>query len=285
MNTLLFSIITSTIVFAIFKLFARFQVNVFHAVVFNYITAALCGGLLFWEDWSLVTWDNVVWLYWCGLCAVIFLSLFSLIGISSQRNGVGITSVAVKMSLALSMLFMAVAYREELTLMKCAGIFFALVGVFLVTVQKNTERVEVYWLPIILFGASALLDIILNFVQGSILQGVTPAVFTSMCFGMAGLLGLLTIVTRSALSFEKLTRQSMLAGITLGIPNFFSIYLLMQSYRDVSWADSSVLGVTNVGIVILTAILGRVLFDEALTARRIFGLANAVIAIALLSFG
>lgn len=283
MDTLLFSILTSTVVFLIFKAFERCRIDTFQAVVANYVTASLCGFTLFGAEWSWQFLKRPEWLYWGVVCSVLFLSLFSLIGLSSQRNGVAVTSVAVKMSLALSMVLIALVHSESFSTVKTIGVIFALTGVFLVTVQRNHQRVEVAWLPIILFLGSAVLDILLNFVQKGVLGEVPPALFTAVCFGFAGLLGITVCGVQSLRGVTRLSAQSAIGGVLLGIPNFFSIYLLIKSYRDMSLPDSSVLGVTNVGIVVLTALMGSVLYKEVLTRSRQVGLLCAVVAIALIS--
>lgn len=283
MDTLLLSILTSTIVFLVFRSFNRYRIDTFQAVVANYITASLCGFTLFSGDWSWHFLDRLEWLYWGLGCAVLFLSLFSLIGLSSQRNGVGVTSVAVKMSLALSMVLIALVHGESFPISKALGVVFALIGVFLVTVQRDSERIEVAWLPIVLFVASAVLDILLNVIQRVVLAEVTPALFTASCFGLAGILGVAVCVFQRFRGVMKLSAKSVLGGVVLGVPNYFSIYLLIQSYRDVPWSDSNVLGVTNVGIVVLTALMGRMVFKEVLTFSRQVGLVCAIVAMALLS--
>ena len=60
-----------------------------------------------------------------------------MMGVSSQKNGVALTSIAVKMSMAISMMFMIVLYRESLSILKITGIIFAFLGVFLVTFSNN----------------------------------------------------------------------------------------------------------------------------------------------------
>jgi drug/metabolite transporter (DMT)-like permease len=283
MSTLLLSIFASSIVFAIFKLFDRFDVDIFQAVVMNYSTAAGCGFVIFSNQWPFGAGLNSDWIYWSGFAACIFLSLFSLMAISSQKNGVGVTSVAVKMSLALSMVCLSLMYHEVMAVTKVVGVCCALLGVGLVTFQRGTAKTTIFWMPLVLFLGSALLDVMLNYVQHEVLQGVAPAIFAATCFACAGIMGSLIVGIRSILGISNVCLRSVLAGVFLGIPNFFSIYLLMESYRDVPWTDSSVLGVTNVGIVVVTTLIGRVFFREILSIRQVAGLASAAVAILLLS--
>ncbi|RLD30397.1 MAG: EamA/RhaT family transporter, partial [Bacteroidetes bacterium] len=44
---LLFSILSSTMIFVIFKLFSRYKINTLHAIVVNYIVACISGLIAF----------------------------------------------------------------------------------------------------------------------------------------------------------------------------------------------------------------------------------------------
>ena len=68
----------------------------------------------------------------------------------------------------------------------------------------------------------------------------------------------------------------------MGIPNYFSIYLLMESYRSTGWNDSTVLAVMNVSIVLMSSIIGFIAFKENVTLKKIIGLAAAISAIVVL---
>ena len=74
----------------------------------------------------------------------------------------------------------------------------------------------------------------------------------------------------------------MIAGISLGVPNFFSIYLLLLALQQ-GWGGSVVFPVNNVGVLVMAAIFGIVLFKERLIPIRIWGFALAVLAIVLIT--
>ena len=125
------TIISSTLIFVIFRLFEKYKVDTFQAIVFNYFTAFICGFLLYSHEFSSKIWIQLDWIPYTFLVSLLFISLFFLMGQSSQKNGVAITSVAVKMSLAVSMVGMILIYNEDLTLLKITGILLALAGVWL----------------------------------------------------------------------------------------------------------------------------------------------------------
>jgi drug/metabolite transporter (DMT)-like permease len=72
--------------------------------------------------------------------------------------------------------------------------------------------------------------------------------------------------------------------VCLGIPNFFSIYLLIEAYSSTGWSDSTVLAIVNISIVVISAILGFLAFKEKLTSQKLLGLISALIAIGLLYY-
>jgi uncharacterized membrane protein len=57
----------------------------------------------------------------------------------------------------------------------------------------------------------------------------------------------------------------------------------MRSYKSTGWADSTVLAVTNVSVVLFSAIIGFIIFKEQSTVKKLLGLAAALIAIGILS--
>ena len=82
-------------------------------------------------------------------------------GKSAQKNGVAMTSISVKMSLAVSMIGMILIYNETITLFKIIGILLALSGVLLISFEKNKSGTSTNSLKmlLILFIGSGILDL------------------------------------------------------------------------------------------------------------------------------
>ena len=98
------AVITVTWIFILFKLFPKYNVNTFQAVVFNYLAAFICGTLLYGNQITKNIFEHSEWMIWAVFCGALFISLFFLMGKSSQNNGVSLTTVVVKMSMAFSMI-------------------------------------------------------------------------------------------------------------------------------------------------------------------------------------
>lgn len=287
MTYLILSILSSTLILVIFRLYKQYGINTFQAIVFNYIVAFTVGFSLYGDQWDIhfVTTDNQ-WIPFSLVIGTLFISLFLLIGKSSQENGIGITSVTVKMSLAIPVSLAIILYNEAIYFTKIVGIIGALVGVFLITYQKKQQRQKkgkgnVLFL-IILFVGSGLLDTLLNYVEKRALGDLSPALFTALGFGIAGLIGIVVLLGALVLKKQRLSVKNLIGGIVLGIPNFFSIYFLIMAIRQ-PWDDSITYAINNVGIVMASYLLGIIFFREATTQVKIIGGIVAVIAIVLLA--
>jgi drug/metabolite transporter (DMT)-like permease len=284
MTELIISIISSSLLFFIFRLFPKYGVDTAQAIIVNYFTAFCCGCLVNRSLPSIAALRETPLLPWILLAGFLFISLFIGMGISSYKNGMGTTSVAVKMSMALSMIFFIVAYNEAVTWMKIAGFLLAFTGIFLITFEKNTtgDRGNSLFLLLFLFVGSAGLDIVLNYVKKKLIGDYPDSLFTAFGFLAAGCLGLLWMITEYLRGKRKFSWNNVLGGILLGIPNYFSIYLLIRSYETTGWNDTTTLAITGIAIVSVAALCGMLIFKESARWQKIAGLVSAIGAILLL---
>lgn len=284
MIPLILSIASSSVIFAIFKLFERFGINTFQAIVINYFTAFGIGFILYGNQWDGQFLQDNSWMPYSLLCAVMFITLFLIMGKSAQKNGVASTSVAVKMSMAISLLLMILLYSEQVTTLKIVGIILAFLGVYMITAKGKAPTVATPapWMLGALFVGSGGLDFLLNFVQNYQLGQLSAALFSAISLGTAGTIGLVILLTQLIRKKTSFAWKNVVAGIILGIPNYFSIYLLLLSYKTTGWNDSTVLAITNVSVVFCSALIGFIAFKESASSRKIIGLISAILAIAVL---
>ena len=285
MIALILSIIASTCIFVIFKLFNRFNIDTFQAIVFNYYTALFCGLIFFGNEWNPHVIDQLTWIPSIIICALLFISIFALMGVSSLNNGIASTSVAAKMSMALSIGIIIVLYNEPLSLGKIVGIILAFIGVLLVSLDKKepSNKRNSRWMLVVIFFGSVLLDVMLNYSQNHLLGYLSSSLFTAFAFGIAGLLGSIILTWMILNKKSKLSLKNVLGGIVLGIPNFFSIYLLLRAYDTAPLKDSDVVAIINIAIVCLSTIIGFLFFDEKINRRKFIGIVAVIAAIYLLS--
>ena len=283
MTDLFLAIFLSSLIFVLFKVFPLFKIDTFQAIVFNYISAFLCGYILYGSDLKEEAWENTNWIFYVVLAALLFISLFVLMGKSAQKNGMAITSVAVKMSMAVSVLGMVFIYNEQLPFLKIIAILLAFSGVILVSFSKKSSdsKQQTWWMLLILFFGSGILDLLLNYVQKTQVDVISTALFSAFGFGLASLIGLGILIAQIIRRRTRIEFRNVIGGVILGVPNFFSIFLLMRAYNSVTWSDSSVLAVINVAIVCISTLLGTLIFSEKISWAKGLGLCCSLLAIYL----
>lgn len=284
---LFLSIFFSTIILVIFRMFKKYEVNTFQAIVYNYIIAFVVGFGLYGHEWRPEHLEQGTWIPYAFVIGALFIGLFLLMGKSSQENGIGITSVTVKMSLAIPVTMAIFLYNENIYLAKITGIIGALIGVFLITFQRKSQRKKgspnnVLFL-IILFLGSGALDTLLNYVERVASGDLSLALFSAIGFGIAGIIGLIVLFGALVMKKQRFQWKNMLGGIILGVPNFFSIYFLMMAVRYPDLDDSITYALNNVGIVMASFLIGIIAFKESITPLKIVGGIVAIIAIFLLT--
>jgi multidrug transporter EmrE-like cation transporter len=96
-------------------------------------------------------------------------------------------------------------------------------------------------------------------------------------------LGITLVGVQVALGKTKLQWRNVVAGIVLGIPNFFSIYYLIRLLNS-DWLESSAaIPVNNIGIVVASALVAILFFKEPFTQWRAVGIALSILAIILIA--
>ena len=139
---LLLSILASTVIFIIFKLFEKFQINIFQAIVVNYCIAFTTGILSYNGTITISQLPNLDWFYYTLILGALFIIVFNLMAITTQKSGLSVVSVATKMSVVVPVLFGLLYYNESLGTVKLIGIAIALIAVYL-TSNKSKQEISV----------------------------------------------------------------------------------------------------------------------------------------------
>jgi len=103
-------------------------------------------------------------------------------------------------------------------------------------------------------------------------------------FLIAGFIGLLVLIWQFISRSARIKGKNILAGLILGIPNYFSIYLLLQAYDVIDYTNSSIVAIVNVSVVVLSALFGFMIFKEDFSVKKAIGLIASLMAIISLYF-
>lgn len=297
---LLLTILCTAGLFAIFRLFEQHQVPSTPAIVINYAVAgawgvALGGGIETWRAAS-----QYRWFYIAALAGTGFLFIFRLVARSAQTIGMAPTSVASKLSMVIPVaIFLLTDPQDALTWQKAAALALALPAVVLTAWSEGTRlRFAQLRLPLTIFIGGGLIDLLFAWFSGPE-HMVNPAfrsVFATLPFLSAALTGAVFLgwqhraarvvspASDTGLPPARDWRKIAVGGVVLGTVNFGSLYFLLASYAALQgqMPRSSIIPVTNLGVVMLSTAIGVALFREHLSARNRLGLLFGCAAILLL---
>lgn len=282
---LVLSILISSLLFVIFKLFDVFKINTLQAIVVNYVIALSFG--LWTSDLTLSVVDipEQSWFLGAFTLGFLFISVFNIMGVTAQRNGLSVASVAGKMSVVIPIIFGILVYNEGVGFVKVIGILTALVAVYLSSAKSDTNPVKFKNLlfPLLLFVGSGVLDTGLKYVETtSVSKGEEP-LFLATIFGCAFVLGFFVVVSQMINGKFKFQWKNIVGGIVLGVPNYYSMEFLLKAFKtDIE--SSTLFTINNVGIVILTTVFALFFFKEKLIKKNWVGIVLAVVSILLVSF-
>lgn len=283
---LILSILISSSLYVIFKLFDVFKINTFQAIVVNYIVAFIIGYAYSDVKVSVSAIPQQDWFYGALFLGFLFITIFNVMAITSQRNGLSVASVSGRMAVVIPIIFGIVLYNETITFIKVIGILLALVAVYLTSVKSNQSKSlegSSLVLPIILFLGSGAIDTLLKYTELNFVPEESVSIFSAYIFGIAFVFGILFLVYQILMKKEKFEMKSIIGGIALGIPNYFSIEFLIRALKIKGIESSVLFTINNVSIVLLTTLFGLFLFKEKLENKNWIGVLLAVISIVLIT--
>jgi drug/metabolite transporter (DMT)-like permease len=285
MLDLALSVLFSSLIFVVFKLFAIYRVQTVFGIIVNYVVACLVGLLFFEGSIELSEIPGKSWFPGTLLLGALFIVVFNLMAMTSQKMGISVASVATKMSLAIPVLFGVALYNEQLGPVKIAGIVLALAAVYFSSVKESKiefKKKELV-LPLLVFLGSGIIDSSLKFLEETRVPQHEFPLFSATIFAAAAVTGIVFILLRSVSIPLRVNARNLLGGCALGILNFFSIFYILNALQNEVLNSASVFTINNVAIVMFTTLMGIVLFREKISILNWSGIAMAVISIFLVA--
>ncbi|MCX7862596.1 MAG: hypothetical protein N2449_06340 [Bacteroidales bacterium] len=285
---LLMAIFSSTSIFILFKIFEKFSVKPYPAIVLNYFVAGILGFIIFKGYHTDFFYNlSVDWRIWIIVIGLLFFLNFLLIQYSTAFIGMATTSVACKISVVIPIVFSIFYDNEQVGFAKFGGILMALVAILLLTYKKNEQKNVIRWwqllLPVILFVGLGSTDTMVKFVQQEHAKQYSASQLTSFFFGFSFLSAFLWGIFKNNFFKSFVHVKTFVLGSSLGVVNFGSIYFLILSLQNVSLDDSLIFGIINLGIILLSVLIGHFIFNEKLLNLNWLGILLALLSFILLS--
>jgi len=285
------SIILTVLLFSLlvifFKLFERFNVVSLHAISINYLFAAGWGFVFAMQPFNIIDILDSKWIFHAIIIGCMFIFVFNLLALGTQKVGIAISTVANKMSLVIPVIFSLFFYASDtVNFLKIVGISLALAGVYFSSTKAGKLAFDnrYLWLIATIFFMQGLADITFNHAQKTVVQPEEMETFFGALFLIAGLAGSIAALPKIISKQEKLKPNALLFGIMFGITNYLTLQFMFEALNTPGLEPSLVYPLVSMGVVLTSAIAGLVFFKEKLSLSNWFGIGLAVVAIATLAY-
>ena len=273
----------------LFKYFGKYQVNNLQAIIINYFTAGSLAVVSTNANGLPIVFQHIFlsnYIVPSLIIGLLFIITFNLLAFGTQKIGIAISTVANKMSMIIPVIIGIYLFKEDLGVLKLLGFTLAISAIYMTSTKSGKLSFDKKFMPIILliFLGQGIADGTLSWTQKFTLSTENTSLFFASTFFSAGTFGCLFLVYDLMVKKIRFQAKNILWGIALGVPNYLTLHFFIRSLQSPILESSQVFPVVNMGIIILSAISGIILFKEKLTPLNWTGIAIAIIAISFISF-
>lgn len=297
MIALIIATICAALFSVVFKIFQLKGVDARQAIIFNYITAFILGCIMSFnfESGIQVNPFRTGWFVFAILIGIVFyLGMIALSG-STIRAGVTITTVCSRASMIIPILVCFI-YIPGTATPKWIPVIVALLSLVLIiydgkTNKQNSNGIGKYLMPLLVFITFGTTNSFMKIMQYNISMvnaGVPEYIVNqelSMLSATIFISAMFTGIIYGTFGWKKKRSvfqiKNLLGGMGLGACNFFCTYLLMISMKSID--TSFLFPFHNIGVVLIGALSGWLIFHERLRRHQSIGILLAIITIWWLS--
>ncbi len=281
------AILFSTLLVVCFKYFIPLKVNTFHAILVNYVIASLTSYLLSDKNFEINI--HAPWFFFAFCLGLLFIVVFMATSKVAQSISVITSAITSKMSLVIPLTYAVLFLGEDMTALKLAAIIMAMIGVVLTVTRPKTEEkgnnsIAAIALIAVVFVGSGMVDTSFKFIEINFYNIVPPQYVMMVCYASAGLFGMIYFLFTSYKKRPEVHGRSIIAGIILGVLNYFSFIFVVDALHTPSLQSTVVFPLINVGVLLLSTFFAMVLFKERLRMVNYIGVIISILSIIVLAF-
>lgn len=294
MREVLFSVACSVAVSVLLKLSPRWQIDLRQAIGGSYLVATALVIFVMHPSPALLL-QPISGPAWPVLIAlgILLPSLFLVLATSVEHTGIVITDAAQRLSLLISLIAAFTLFGEVWTAQKGIGIGIGLVAIACIVTKRGSGGEAAaggtrhrarggswYW-PVIVFFGTALIDVL--FKRMAQLTGVPFGDMLLATFVLAFAISVLHLAVLYVRGRARWAWRHAGMAVAIGLFNFGNIVFYVEAHRHLARSPALVFSTMNIGVIVLSAIIGLWFFGERLSRFNRGGLVLAVAAVAVLA--
>jgi drug/metabolite transporter (DMT)-like permease len=121
-----------------------------------------------------------------------------------------------------------------------------------------------------------------QYANKELLSNNDVAPFVTMNFFAAAIVGTVILLFRVAEKKAVLEWKSVVGGITLGVPNYFSFVFMLMALETMAWGSAIIFPVSNLSTIAISTIAAYIIFKERSSKINLIGLGFAALSIILI---
>lgn len=279
------ALVTSLAILVSFKIFERFNVSTPHAIVINYIVAFALGYL--YRPYNFQNILSADWIYLSTISGIILSVLFFIYALSIKYFGISITALSGKMSILIPIIVGFVLLGDKILAHRIIGIIMIFPALYLLLYENDkhakSNKTKYLIFPILLFLFAGSNDSIFKIADTYYLLGDISNVYMYLtnAFAISFVIAIIVILIQKQSINKNQYLKTGIAGIELGILNWYSTFFFLRAIRLLP--ISIFIPLYNICLVLMSVLLGRILFKEKFDKNKIVGTIIAILSIVLLS--
>jgi len=278
------SICFSVTVSVLLKLAKRYQIDVYQAITWNY-SAAILLTWLFYRPHLVNLHDAPVFTYLS--LGILLPLLFVVIATSIKLTGIVRTDVAQRLSIFIPVLAAFLIFAEKPNTIKIIGISIGVIAMICLIPWKQKRAVRrrstnSWFYLVVIFIGMGIIDVLFKQTAKFTAVPYTTSLFIilSLAF-IVSIIGLIYLVATKRMRFSW---PHILIGWVLGVANFGNILFYLKALKSLANNPSTVFSTMNIGVIVMGAMVGLLVFREKLSRLNFAGIILAIIAIVIISF-
>ena len=274
---LLLAILSSSMISILMRVSSKRVSADLSMLAVNYLICAILGlGYTGFQPATPAHTDFRVTMLVSVISGAFYLAGFVLFQHYTQKNGIVLSSIFMKLGLLEPVAMSMVIFREAPTIVQVAGFFLAVAAIVLINLKKDDSGKSFGWGLLVMLVVCGGCD-----AMSKIYERVGPAALSDSYLFFTFAVAFLLCVGLVLYQKEKPGVPEFLFGTLIGIPNFFSAKFLLGALTKLPAVV--VFPSFSVATLLIVTLAGVVVFRERLNRLQWVALAGIIVALILLN--
>ncbi len=280
---ILLSICCSVVVSIMLKLARRYHIDVYQAITWNYSMAIFLSWLFLKPQLQNL---QSAPFFTYSLLALLLPALFVILATSVRLSGIVRTDIAQRLSLLVPVIAAFFLFGEKVTALKLIGIILGFAALICSIPWQNKNSVKrkstnawVYLL--IVFAGMGVIDVLFKQIAAFTLLSYGTSLF--IVFVLAFIFAFIGLIFQVLNKTMRFSWPHIFIGWVLGVANFGNILFYLKAHKALASQPSTVFSAMNIGVVVVGALTGMLVFKEKLSLLNKAGIVIAIIAIVIMA--